>query len=73
MLRPATSAVVRSSGILRILGKMLSHSIYQDGIDFPFFSPVCYWYLIGNENMALEHVSLADLPANLAAFIKEVI
>lgn len=73
LLRPAISAIARSSGILKILGKMLSHSIYQDGIGFPYLSPVCYWYMIGNENMALEHVSLADLPADSASFIQEVI
>ena len=72
MLRPAISAIARSSGILKILGKMLSHSIFQDGIGFPYLSHVCFWYLIGNENMAIEHVSLADLPADSASFIKEV-
>ena len=72
LLRPATSAIARSSGILKILGKMLSHSIYQDGIGFPYLSPLCYWYLIGNKNMAIEHVSLADIPSDSASFIKEV-
>ena len=73
LLRPAISAIARSSGIIKILGKMVSHSLYQDGIGFPYLSPVCYWYMISNENMALEHVSLTDLPADSASFIQEVI
>jgi len=72
-LRPATSAVARSSGMLKILGKMISHSIFQDGIGFPFLSPTCYWYLIGNEDMAIQHISLEDLPADSASLITEVI
>lgn len=68
-LRPALSAVARSSGMLKILGKMLSHSIFQDGIGFPYLSPACYWYLIGNEDMAIEHISLDDLPADAATLI----
>ena len=73
MLRPAISAITRSSEILKILGKMFSHSIFQDGIGFPYLSHICFWYLIGNEKMAIEHVSLADLPADSASFTKEVI
>ena len=46
--------------------------MYQDGIGFPYLSAVCYWYLIGGENMAIQHVSLADLPADSASFIEEV-
>ena len=71
-LRPAISAIARSSGMLRLLGKMLAHSIFQDGIGFPYLAPVCFWYLIGNEDMAIEHVTLKDLPADAAALITEV-
>ena len=52
---------------------MFSYSIFQDRIGFPYLSHICFWYLIGNEKMAIEHVSLADLPADSATFIKEVI
>ena len=72
-LRPAISAVARSSGMLKILGKMLSHSIFQDGIGFPYLSPACYWYLIGSEDMAIEHITLDDLPADAATLIAEVL
>ena len=55
-LRPATSAIARSSGLLVLLGKMISHAIYQDGIGFPYLSPACYYYLIGSEDMAIPHI-----------------
>ena len=41
-LRPACTAEARSSGLMKILGSMIAHSIYQDGIGFPFLSPTCY-------------------------------
>lgn len=72
-LRPAVSAVARSSGLLKILGRMISHSVFQDGIGFPYLSPTCFWYLIGKEDMAIQYVSLEDLPADSASLITEVI
>ena len=72
LLRPVVSASARSSGVMKILGKMISHSMYQDGIGFPYLSAVCYWYLIGGENMAIQHISMADLPADSASLIEEV-
>ena len=43
LLRPVVSASARSSGVMKILGKMISHSMYQDDIGFPYLSAVCYW------------------------------
>ena len=71
-LRPACTAEARSSGLLKVLGSMIAHSIYQDGIGFPFLSPTCYWYLIGGENMALEFATLQDVPADTALLITKV-
>ena len=71
-LRPACTAIVRSSGLLKLLGKMLAHSIYQDGIGFPYLSPITYWYLIGGENMAIQYASTKDLPADSALLIEKV-
>ena len=50
-LRPVVSAVSRSSGLLHILGKMIAHSICQEGIGFPYLTPTCYWYIIGGEDV----------------------
>ena len=48
-LRPACTAEVRSSGLLKILGTMVAHSICQDGIGFPYLSLCCYWYIVEGE------------------------
>ena len=68
-LRPVTSAEARSSGLLKILGKMVGHSICQEGIGFPFLSPTCYWYMVGG---AIEQVSTQDFPADTALLIQQV-
>jgi len=72
-LRPALSVEARSSGLLRLLGKMIAHSICQDGIGFPYLSPLCYWYLVGGEEKALEYgITTEDLPDDAAHLISQV-
>ncbi len=72
-LRPVISAEVRSCGILKILGKIVAHSICQEGIGFPYFSPTCYWYIVGGEEMAIEQSNLLDLPPGSAVLLNQVI
>ena len=72
-LRPSCTAEARSSGLLRILGMIISHAICQDGIGFPFLSPTCYWYMVGGLNKALEFASAQDLPADSASVVSQVI
>ncbi|CAH3183763.1 unnamed protein product, partial [Porites lobata] len=45
-LMPVYSASHVFSGLMKILGKMLAHSIVQCGVRMPVFSPVLYWYII---------------------------
>ena len=71
-LRPAYSAEARSSGLFRVLGIMIAHSIAQDEVGFPFFSPLCYWYIADGEEKALTFVSLADVGADVAQLITQV-
>ena len=71
-IRPAATAEARSSGLLKVLGSMISHSISQDGIGFPFLSPTCYWYLVGGEEKAIEFITTEDLPADSASVVTEV-
>lgn len=71
-LRPRTTAVVRSSGLLRILGVIVAHSICQDGIGFSF-SPTCFWYIVDGQNKALQFASIEDLPADAANIVIEVL
>ena len=71
-LRPTCSAEARSSGLFKILGSMIAHSICQDKIGFPHLSLACYWYIIGGENKALQFASVEDLPADSALLISQV-
>ena len=60
-LRPFYSAEARSSGMFRVLGMMVGHSIQQDGIGFPYLSPLCFDYIALGEEHALQHYSLNDV------------
>ena len=71
-LRPICTAESRSSGLFKILGTMVAHSICQDGVGFPYLSLTCYWYLIGGEQQALQFSSLQDIPGNSAVLIGQV-
>ena len=72
-LRPHCSAEARSSGLFKILGIMVGHSIMQDGIGFPYFSSVCYWYVAGKEQKALESLSVKDLSEDVGFLVTKVI
>lgn len=72
-LRPHCSAEARSSGLFKTLGLMVGHSIIQDGIGFPYLSPVCYWYIAGQEQKALESLSIKDLNEDTAFLVTKVI
>ena len=52
--RPRCTAEARSSGLFKVLGTMVAHSIAQVGIGFPYFSPLCYWYIVDGEERSLE-------------------
>lgn len=71
-LRPAATAQARSSGLMKHLGTMISHSICQNGIGFPYLSPFCYWYFVGGEDKALQYVTVEDLPADSTICIAKV-
>ena len=72
-LRPHCSAEARSSGLFKVLGKMVGHSIMQDGIGFPYLAPMCYWYLAGREQKALESLSVEDLNEDVGFLVTKVI
>ena len=71
-LRPYYSAATRSSGIFKILGSIVGHSIFQDGIGFPHLSTVSYWYIAAGEQAALQYLSLDDVGADCCNFICQV-
>ena len=40
-LRPLCTSEARSSGLFKVLGCMVAHSIAQAGVGFPYLSPAC--------------------------------
>ena len=71
-LRPVCSAESRSSGLLKVLGTMVAHTIAQDGLGFLYLSPLCYWYLVAGEEVALEHLTLSDVGADVHSLVTKV-
>ena len=65
-------ALTRSCGLFKVLGQMIGHSIDQDGIGFPYLSQASYRYMVSGEEAAVEHASLADVGADVAAAITMV-
>lgn len=54
--RPVYSTEARASGIFTALGKMVAHSILQDGLGFPYLSKLCYRYITSGEDAAMQCV-----------------
>ena len=61
-LLPSYNSSVVYSGMMRVVGKIIAHSIVQCGVGFPYLSPVCYWYLItGDVSKAISYGNTADV------------
>lgn len=71
-LRPCCTAEARSSGLFKVLGTLVAHSLVQEGIGFPYLSPSCYWYIVGGEERALQQISSADVGTNVASLLTKV-
>lgn len=71
-LHPVCTALSRSCGLYKILGKIIGHSIGQDGIGFPYLSRASYWYMVRGEDIALEYASVDDVGADVQAVIAKV-
>ena len=54
------------------MGTMVAYSIAQDGIGFPHFSPVCYWYIVGGQERGIEFMSEDGLGGDVAQFVSKV-
>ena len=46
---PCYSAEARCSGLFKVLGTMVGHSILQDGFGFPYLSQAAFWYIAAGE------------------------
>ena len=71
-LRPYYSAGAYFSGLFRHLGRMISHSLVQCAVGFPYLSPYCFWYIVSGEDEAMQHVTLADVGADVSSAVEKV-
>ena len=62
-LRPYYSASATDTEIFKVLGCIVGHSIIQEGIGFPYLSPLCYWYIAAGKNTAMLHYTDDDIGA----------
>ena len=58
--------------MFKVLGSIVGHSIFQDGIGFPYLSAVCYWYIQAGEEEALQFLTLRDVGADCCNFVNQV-
>lgn len=71
-LRPIFKQTSISSGLLKLVGKMVGHNIVLDGQGFPFFSPACYFYMAGHTDRAVSVASLADAGERVQRVVSQV-
>ena len=71
-LRPAFRMSNLSSGMFRVLGQMVAHSLNLDGQEFPYLSECIYYYLAGLIDRAMTLVTDADLSEQVKTLVQEV-
>lgn len=55
------------SGMLEMTGKMIAHSIVQNGPGFPYLATPCYYYLVtGDVTCAMAYCNYLDIPDSCA-------
>ena len=61
------------AGHYRMVGRMILHSILNEGPGFPFFPPPVYYYLVtGTIESALPHMDISHLPTRIRVLVDEV-
>ena len=59
--------------VAKILGRIIAHSLLQEGPGFPYLAPYVYWYIVtGCEETALSYVTLLDLSRSVAEVVEQV-
>eukprot|EP00112_Aurelia_sp_Birch-Aquarium-sp1_P011558 Seg2427.11 transcript_id=Seg2427.11/GoldUCD/mRNA.D3Y31 product="hypothetical protein" protein_id=Seg2427.11/GoldUCD/D3Y31 len=71
-LTPIYSSEHVITGIFEVLGKMIAHSLVQDGPGFPYLAPGIFWYIVtGDLSQAVGRSSFIDVgDMELAAFLE---
>lgn len=70
--RPLCTAESRSSGLFKLLGMMVGHSLSQNGIGLLYLSQVCFWYMFQGEEKALEYMSADEIDDDAASVVSKV-
>ena len=71
-LQPTFKISVLNSGILKIFGQMIAHTLLMDGIGFPYLSPPCYYYMTGKWNTAIAFITDEDVSSRVRHVLKQV-
>ena len=73
-LTPVYSSECILTGVFEIIGRMISHSLIQNGPGFPYFTPAVYSYIAtGNLEEAISKVSVIDIAdPDLVEFVGKV-
>lgn len=71
-LRPYYTASAMDTEIFKVLGCMVGHSIIQEGIGFPYLSPLCFWYIVAGKETAMQHFTDDDVSDGCNELIKSV-
>ena len=73
-LTPVYSSECILTGVFEIFGRMISHSLVQNGPGFPYFAPAVYLYIsTGNLREAITKVSVVDIAdPDLMEFVEKV-
>ena len=72
-LYPVYSSAVQASEMLRILGRVIVHSLLHEGPGFPFLNHFVFWYLVsGSADVAVNYVLVSDLHQPVAEMINKV-
>ncbi|XP_022780115.1 uncharacterized protein LOC111321486 isoform X1 [Stylophora pistillata] len=73
-LTPVYSTEHLLTGVFKVLGKMIAHSLIQGGPGFPYLTPGIYWYIAtGDLSEAVGRSSFVDIgDSELAGFVERL-
>ena len=60
------------AGMLRVFGIMVAHSIVVQKIGFPYFSPSCYYFMLGHHEIAATKVLRKEASGKVNYVLNEV-
>ena len=71
-LRPVVKPCNIVSGLLKNFGKAVAHSLIMDHVGFPYLSPPLFYYLIGQEDVAITMLRESDVSGQAEYVVAKV-